>query len=159
MKHGTPFAASHPAHLIAFGFGAGLARFAPGTWGTLFAWPLGWVLGGWLEAPAYLLLVAALFALGVWACGKTGRDLGVHDHGGMVWDEVVAFLLVLAIVPREFFWQLGAFVAFRFFDILKPPPIRALERRLQGGLGVMLDDIVAAGYALLVLAVIKRVLP
>ena len=156
MKPGVAFAASHPAHLIAFGFGAGLARFAPGTWGTLLAWPLGWVLGGWLDAPAFLPLIGALFALGVWACGRTGRDLGVHDHGGMVWDEVVAFLLILAIVPRELSWQLGAFVAFRFFDILKPPPIRALERRLKGGLGVMLDDIVAAGYALLVLAFFKR---
>jgi phosphatidylglycerophosphatase A len=159
VNRGVAFAASHPAHLIAFGFGAGLARFAPGTWGTLLAWPLGWVLGGWLDAPQFLALIAALFGLGVWACGKTGRDLGVHDHGGMVWDEVVAFLLILAVVPRELLWQLGAFVAFRFFDILKPPPIRALERRLQGGLGVMLDDIVAAGYALLVLAFIKRLLP
>jgi phosphatidylglycerophosphatase A len=147
----------HPAHFIAFGFGAGLARFAPGTWGTLLGWGLGALLLPALDAPAFLALVAVAFLVGVWACGVTGRTLGAHDHGGMVWDEVVAFLLVLAIVPREFFWQLGAFVAFRFFDIVKPPPIRWLERRWQGGFGVMLDDVVAAGYTLLVLALLKRV--
>jgi phosphatidylglycerophosphatase A len=147
----------HPAHFIAFGFGAGLARFAPGTWGTLLGWGIGAMLLPVLDAPAFFALVAGAFLVGVWACGVTGRDLGAHDHGGMVWDEVVAFLLVLAIVPREFFWQLGAFVAFRFFDIVKPPPIRWLERRWQGGFGVMVDDVVAAGYTLLVLALFKRV--
>jgi phosphatidylglycerophosphatase A len=147
----------HPAQLIAFGFGAGLAPFAPGTFGTLLAWPIGWFLSGVLPAPLLLALIGALFLLGVWACGVTGRRLGVHDHSGMVWDEVVAFLLVLAIVPRELAWQLGAFVAFRFFDIVKPPPIRWCERRWQGGFGVMFDDLVAAGYALLVLALFKRI--
>ena len=96
------------------------------------------------------------FAIGVWACEVTGRHLGVADHGAMVWDEVVAFLLVLAIVPRELAWQAAAFVAFRFFDVVKPPPIRQLELRFSGGFGVMFDDLLAAGYTLLVLAVIKR---
>jgi phosphatidylglycerophosphatase A len=86
----------------------------------------------------------------------TGRHLGVADHGGMVWDEVVAFLLVLAVVPRALAWQAAAFVLFRFFDIAKPPPIRQLERRYGGGFGVMFDDIVAAAYTLLALAVVKR---
>lgn len=149
----------HPAHFIAFGFGAGLARFAPGTWGTLLGWALGALLLPRLEAPAFFSLLAIAFLVGVWACGVTGRHLGAHDHGGMVWDEVVAFLLVLAVVPREFFWQLGAFVAFRAFDILKPPPIRWCERRWRGGFGVMFDDLVAAGYALLLLSLVKRVLP
>lgn len=149
----------HPAHFIAFGFGAGLARFAPGTWGTLLGWALGALLLPRLDAPVYFALLAIAFLAGVWACGVTGRHLGAHDHGGMVWDEVVAFLLVLAVVPREFFWQLGAFVAFRAFDILKPPPIRWCERRWRGGFGVMFDDLVAAGYALLLLALAKRVLP
>ena len=148
---------AHPAHFIAFGFGAGLARFAPGTWGTLLGWGLGALLLPVLEAPALFALLAIAFLVGIWACGVTGRHLGAHDHGSMVWDEVVAFLLVLAIVPRELFWQLGAFVAFRFFDIVKPPPIRRLERRWQGGFGVMLDDLVAAGYTLLVLALFKRI--
>jgi phosphatidylglycerophosphatase A len=155
----TPgFAFSHPAHAIAFGFGAGLAPFAPGTFGTLLGWALGWLLG---ELPAaILLLVAALgFLIGVWACGVTGRHLGVSDHGGMVWDEVIAFLLVLAVLPRELAWQAAAFVAFRFFDIVKPPPIRHLERSHRGGFGVMFDDLVAAGYTLLALAAAARLLP
>ncbi|TMH38419.1 MAG: phosphatidylglycerophosphatase A, partial [Betaproteobacteria bacterium] len=88
----------------------------------------------------------------------TGRHLGVADHRAMVWDEIVAFLLVLAIVPRTFAWQLAAFVLFRFFDIAKPPPIRALERRYHGGFGVMFDDLIAAGYTLLMLAAAKQLL-
>ena len=117
------FAFSHPAHAVAFGFGAGLAPLAPGTFGTLLGWALAWALGG--LPPAVLLgTVLAFFLLGVWACDVTGRHLGVADHGAMVWDEVVAFLLVLAIVPREILWQLAAFVLFRLFDIAKPPQIR-----------------------------------
>lgn len=151
----TSFAFSHPAHFVALGFGAGLARFAPGTLGTLAAWPVGWALAGG-NAALMLGVVAVLFVLGVWACTLTGAHLGIHDHSSMVWDEFVAFLLVLAVVPRDLAWQLAAFVAFRFFDIVKPPPIRWLERRCEGGFGVMFDDIVAAAYALLALAVAKR---
>ena len=149
------FAYSHPAHVIAFGFGAGLARFAPGTFGTLLAWPFGWLLGG-AHAAAVFPVLAMLFLLGVWACGRTGRDLGIHDHGSMVWDEFVAFLLVLAILPRELGWQAAGFVLFRAFDIAKPPPIRWFERRYQSGFGAMFDDILAAGYTLVVLALVKR---
>ena len=153
----TPaFAYSHPAHVIALGFGAGLARFAPGTFGTLAAWPLGWLLAG-AHPAAVFPIIAAAFLLGVWACGVTARHLGVHDHGAMVWDEIVAFLLVAALLPREIGWQIAGFVAFRAFDIAKPPPIRWLERRYRGGFGVMFDDLVAAGYALLVLALAHRV--
>jgi phosphatidylglycerophosphatase A len=152
------FAAAHPAHWIAFGFGAGLAPFAPGTAGTLLAW-----LGGGLAlaygcAPALLVAAAALlFPVGVWACGVTGRHMGIADHGAMVWDEVVAFLLVLAVLPASLEWQAAGFVLFRLFDILKPPPIRSLERRYKGGFGVMLDDLLAAGYALLCLSVAWRI--
>jgi len=149
------FAFSHPAHAVALGFGAGLAPIAPGTAGTLLAWPLGWVLGA-AHPVAMLLTVVFLFAIGVWACELTGRHLGIPDHGSMVWDEVVAFLLILAIVPRELAWQAAAFVVFRFFDIAKPPPIRHFERRYHGGFGVMFDDIVAAAYTLVVLAALKR---
>jgi len=149
------FAFSHPAHIVAFGFGAGLAPFAPGTFGTLLGWAIAWAVP--TESAGLLLIIAAaLFLLGIWACEITGRHLGVPDHPGMVWDEVVAFLVILAIVPREYFWQLAAFVAFRFFDIVKPPPIRFLERRYGGGLGVMVDDIVAALYTLLLLALVRR---
>jgi phosphatidylglycerophosphatase A len=153
------FAFSHPAHVVAFGFGAGLAPFAPGTAGTLAAWALGWALGAHLPPQALLALAGALFLVGVWACGVTGRHLGVADHGAMVWDEIVAFLAVLAIVPRELAWQAAAFVAFRLFDILKPPPIRYFEKRYSGGFGVMFDDLIAAGYTLLVLALAQRLLP
>jgi phosphatidylglycerophosphatase A len=155
----TPaFALGHPAHLIALGFGAGLSRFAPGTVGTLVAIPLWWLIGDGDEPLVLLGLIAVLFAIGVWACERTGRDLGVSDHGAMCWDEIVAFLLVLALVPADPWWQAAAFFLFRAFDVLKPPPIRQLEMRLKGGLGVMFDDILAAGYTLLVLAIAKRVL-
>ena len=151
------FAFSHPAHAVAFGFGAGLAPFAPGTAGTALGWALGWAAGA-MPAGIFLLTVGVLFLLGLWACDVTGRHLGVSDHRAMVWDEVVAFMLVLAVVPRELAWQAAAFLAFRFFDIAKPPPIRYLERRYGGGFGVMFDDLVAAGYTLLLLAVAKRLL-
>lgn len=158
LRPSTAFTYAHPAHVIAFGFGTGLAPVAPGTAGTLLAWPLGWLLAGLLPAAALIALVAALFALGVWACELTGRRLGVPDHGSMVWDEVVAFLLVLAILPRDLEWQAAGFALFRLFDIVKPPPIRWLERRYHGGFGVMLDDLVAAGFALVILALVKRLL-
>lgn len=149
------FAFSHPAHAIALGFGAGLAPFAPGTMGTLLGWAMAWALAG-VSAEIVLGLVLAFFLIGLWACEVTGRHLGVSDHGSMVWDEVVAFLLLLAIIPAEPAWQLAAFVLFRCFDILKPPPIRHFERRYGGGFGVMFDDLIAAGYALLVLAAVQR---
>ncbi|MFL6570936.1 MAG: phosphatidylglycerophosphatase A [Burkholderiales bacterium] len=156
MLRPTPaFAYSHPAHIVAFGFGAGLARFAPGTFGTLAAWGPGWLLAD-AHPAVFFPLVAALFLLGVWACGVTGRHLGVHDHGSMVWDEIVAFLLVAALLPRSFQWQVAGFVLFRGFDIGKPPPIRWIEQRWQGGFGVMFDDLVAAGYTLLLLALVRR---
>ena len=152
----TPrFVFSHPAHAVAFGFGAGLAPTAPGTFGTLLGWVIGLALGA-VQPAAVLPAALVFFAIGVWACGVTGRHLGVADHGGMVWDEVAAFLLVLALVPWELPWQLAAFGAFRFFDIAKPPRIRYFERRYHAGFGVMFDDVLAAGYALLLLAAVKR---
>jgi phosphatidylglycerophosphatase A len=154
----TPrFVASHPAHLIAFGFGSGLAPAAPGTAGTLFAWALGWLLLATFSPAAILGAVGLCFLLGIWACQVTGKRLGIPDHGGMVWDEIVAFLAVLAILPKSFAWQLAGFLLFRFFDILKPPPIRWFERRYKGGFGVMFDDLLAAGYTLIVLAIVRRV--
>ena len=150
------FVFSRPAHLIAFGFGSGLVPVAPGTAGTLLAWPFGWYFGEAYPPEVLLPAIAALFLLGVWACGVTGRRLGIPDHGAMVWDEFVAFLLVLALLPHDLAWQAAGFVLFRVFDIAKPPPIRWLERRFHGGFGVMFDDLVAAGYTLLVLAVVKR---
>lgn len=151
------FTFGHPAHFIALGFGAGLSRFAPGTAGTLVAFPIWWLIGGAYEPAVLFGFLALLFAAGVWACELTGRHLGVSDHGAMCWDEIVAFLLVLAITPEGPGWQAGAFFLFRAFDVVKPPPIRQLEMRFKGGFGVMFDDILAAGYTLLVLALVKRV--
>ncbi len=151
------FAFSHPAHVVALGFGAGLSPFAPGTAGTLAAWAAGLALAPFLSPAAMLALAGVLFLAGIWACDVTGRDLGVSDHGAMVWDEIAAFLAILALVPRELAWQAAAFALFRFFDIAKPQPVRYFERRYRGGFGVMFDDLVAAAYALLVLALFKRV--
>ena len=155
-RPGLAFAYAHPAHFIALGFGAGASPFAPGTVGTLVAFPLWWMVGSMVGPIQTLAIAAALFGIGVWACGLTGRHLGVADHGAMCWDEVVAFLAMLAVLPDDAWWQLSAFLLFRAFDVVKPPPIRSVERRLKGGFGVMFDDLLAAGYALLVLACAKR---
>ena len=147
----------NPAHLIALGFGAGLAPGAPGTVGTLLGFPLFLLLA---PLPPTIMLVAlvGLFALGVWACGETGKALGVSDHGSIVWDEVVAFALVLAFTPQTLAWFAAAFVLFRLFDIWKPWPIRYIDRTVKGGFGVMLDDLLAAGYAILVMQIAVRVI-
>jgi phosphatidylglycerophosphatase A len=152
------FVASHPAHAIALLAGVGLIRFAPGTFGTLGAVPLHLWAEAHLHAYVHLAAIAALFALGIWAAGRTSRDLGVADHAGIVWDETVAFLLVLFFTPSAALWQVLAFVLFRAFDIFKPPPIGHFDRALHGGFGVMFDDLLAAGYSLLCLAALKALL-
>jgi len=106
----------------------------------------------------WLGVLAFAFVLGIWACAQTGRALGASDHGAMVWDEIVAFALVLFFTPPSALWQAFAFLAFRFFDIVKPQPIRYYDRRLHGGFGVMFDDLLAAAYTLLTLAVARRLL-
>lgn len=131
---------------------------APGTFGTLLAFPLYWLLQPELTSAEFLLLVALMFIIGIWACDRTGRALGATDHGGMVWDEIVAFLAVLFFTPESPYWQAAAFLLFRVFDILKPPPIRYYERTLKGGFGVMFDDIVAAFYTLVALAIGKTLM-
>jgi len=158
VKPGWRFLLSHPAHLLSLGFGSGLARKAPGTFGTLAAFPIYWVLAPRLTDWQFLIVLVGAFAVGVWVCGITGKALGVADYGGIVWDEIVAFLLVLLFTPPGWDWALLAFALFRFFDIVKPPPIRYFDSNWHGGLGVMFDDLLAAGYALLCLAVIKSVL-
>lgn len=149
------FVRSHPAHWIAFGFGAGLAPVAPGTFGALLAFPFYWLFYPALTHIQFLALIAVFFLLGVWACERTGKALGNHNHGGMVWDETVAFLLILFFVPRMIIWQAFAFLVFRLFDVNKPYPIRAIERKFTNGFGAMSDDLLAAFYTLLVLAVLK----
>jgi phosphatidylglycerophosphatase A len=159
VKPSWRFLFSHPAHLLSFGFGSGLARKAPGTFGTLVAFPMYWFLAPRLSDAMFILVLVWAFAIGVWVCDITGRALGVADYGGIVWDEVVAFLVVLFFTPPGWEWSLLAFALFRFFDIVKPPPIRYFDSNWHGGLGVMFDDLLAAGYTLLCLAVIKSVLP
>jgi len=145
IKPDLKFITSHPAYFIAFGFGSGLIPWAPGTFGTLAAYPCYWLLrlagidGLWLA-----LLCLPLFLLGVYVSEKTDRALGVHDHGGANFDEVVAMLLILSVTPANWLAWIIAFAAFRLFDIAKPWPIRWIDERVHGGLGVMLDDIAAA---------------
>ncbi len=149
------FVFAHPAHLIAFGFGSGLVPKAPGTAGTLLGLPLFWaIIRIAPDLPNQIILLIAMFVLGIWACGRAGRALGVADHGGMVWDEIVAFALVLLFTPAGVAWLVLAFALFRLFDILKPWPIRLADTRVKGGFGVMFDDLLAALYAI---AVIKGV--
>ena len=153
----SSFMLSHPAHWLAQGFGSGLSPIMPGTSGTLFAWlsfivlthrwphiftPLCW---------GYIIFIG--FFVGIWACSVTGKHLGVLDHGSMVWDEIIAFwLILLLLTPASFTTQCAAFVCFRFFDMLKPPPIAYFDQRFKGGFGVMWDDIVAAFFTLMCFA-------
>jgi len=157
-KPSAGFMLAHPAHLLAQGFGSGLSPVMPGTMGTLFAWLSFAVLSS--RWPAFFtpfnwaVIIAAGFMVGIWACERTGRDMGVADHGSMVWDEIIAFWLVLLfITPADTKTQVWAFLWFRFFDMVKPPPIGYFDRRFKGGFGVMWDDIVAAFFTLLVFAV------
>ena len=147
------FLFSHPAHFIALGFGAGLARFAPGTFGTLVAIPIAVLFWAYLSDAAFAITLIAFALVGMWAAQVTGRNLGVPDHAAIVCDEVVAFLFVLYFVGEDMFLVGVAFFLFRFFDIAKPPPIRQLDRAFKNGFGVMVDDFAAAGYTLLALAV------
>ncbi|CAJ0902115.1 hypothetical protein R20233_04718 [Ralstonia sp. LMG 32965] len=152
------FMFAHPARILALGFGSGLSPILPGTVGTLYAWLIYVVLAPWISGPIWLLIAAVGFVIGIWACARTARDLGVADHGAMVWDEMVAFWIVLAFVtPTTLGGQFAAFLWFRFFDMVKPAPIRYYDRTLKGfgvrgGYGVMVDDILAAFYTLLVFA-------
>ncbi len=148
---------SHLAHWIAQGFGSGLSPIMPGTAGTVFAWVSYIALSMYWPAIftpfTWLLIIAIGFVIGIWACQRTGHDLGSPDHGSMVWDEIIAFWLVLVLVmPGGFSTQLCAFIVFRFFDMVKPPPISWFDRHFKGGFGVMWDDIIAAFYTLLVFA-------
>jgi phosphatidylglycerophosphatase A len=158
VKPNWRFLFSHPAHMLSFGLGLGLVPRSPGTAGTLLAFPFYWYLAPRLSDAMFLFVLIWMFAIGVWVCDITGKALGDADYGGIVWDEVVAFLLVLFFTPDGLIWQLLAFSLFRFFDIVKPQPIRYYDSHWHGGLGVMFDDLLAAGYALLCLAFIKSIL-
>lgn len=157
MKASWRFLLAHPAHFLALGLGSGMSPVAPGTVGTLFAWmSYPWLRSRFGDADFLLFLLAA-FLVGIYACDRTGRDLGVPDHGAMVWDEIVPFWLVLLLCPPSESWQAAAFLLFRGFDIFKPPPIRSVDRSLKNGFGVMADDLLAAAYTLLALALARAV--
>ncbi|WP_338845264.1 phosphatidylglycerophosphatase A [Massilia sp. W12] len=161
VQPGALFMYSRLSHLLALGFGSGLSPIMPGTVGTLFGWltfamftqrwpafftPLNW-----------LIVCLAAFLIGIWACERTGRDLGVADHGAMVWDEIVAIWLVLAMLhPAPWQLQFWAVFWFRVFDMSKPPPIRQFEQRFKGGFGVMFDDILAAFFTLLLFSIWRQ---
>jgi phosphatidylglycerophosphatase A len=144
----------NPLHWLAFGLGSGAAPKAPGTFGTLAAIPL-YLLLQPLDPLVYIGITALLFLFGVWLCDRVSRDLGVHDHGGIVWDEWVGLLVTLWLAPPGWWWLLAGFLLFRLFDILKPQPIRWIDQRVRGGMGIMLDDLLAGlfGFAILQAAV------
>jgi phosphatidylglycerophosphatase A len=136
----------NPIHLLAFGFGSGLAPWAPGTFGTLVAIPC-YLLLQPLSQIYYMIIVMLGFFVGIWICEITSRDLGVHDHSGIVWDEIVGYLVTMAWAPRGWVWIVVGFLLFRLFDILKPWPIRWFDQKVTGGIGIMLDDLIAALFA------------
>ena len=137
-------------YLLAFGFGAGYAPVAPGTFGTIVGVLFYLAMAGTTPL-VYAAVVLGLFIFGVWLCHVTERDLGVHDHPGIVWDEIVGFLVTMFMAPPGWVWIAIGFILFRLFDIWKPFPIRFIERRIKGGFGNMLDDVLAGIFALLVL--------
>ncbi|MDO4436229.1 MAG: phosphatidylglycerophosphatase A [Cardiobacteriaceae bacterium] len=145
-----------PVHFLAYGLGSGLIHPAPGTWGTLMGIVLFVPLFSWLGQTGMLILSALGFALGCYLCGQTAEDLGVHDFGEIVWDEIIGVWLVLLLAPKALWAWSGwgtyvlAFLLFRLFDIVKPTPIRWFDKHLKGGLGIMVDDVLAAGYAIII---------
>lgn len=145
----------HPAQFLAFGFGSGLAPKAPGTAGTLVAIPLYLLIAQWslLYYTAFIVLAALL---GIWICGVASRQLQVHDHGGIVWDEFVGYWITMWALPRDWLWIIAGFLVFRVFDIVKPWPVSVLDKRVGGGLGIMLDDMLAGVMACLTLHIALR---
>ncbi len=146
-----------PAQMLAFGLGTGLAPVAPGTFGTLAAIPL-FLLMQPLAPWVYGLIVVGLFLVGIWICARAARSLDTHDHPGIVWDEIVGYLITMFAAPTGLWWILAGFALFRLFDILKPWPCRWIDRRIDGGLGIMLDDVAAGLYALACIQVAKYLL-
>ncbi len=148
------FSLSNPWHLLATGFGSGLSPIIPGTMGTLASIPL-YLLLVQLPLGIYISLLIASFVIGIKICQQTSDDMGVHDHGSIVWDEFVGFWLTMLLVPilqlpsNDWKWIATGFVLFRFFDMVKPWPIGWLDKRIHGGLGIMLDDVVAGVMAML----------
>jgi len=152
----------NPVHFLAFGLGSGAAPYAPGTFGTLAAIPI-YLLLMLLPLGAYLGVVLLMALVGIWLCDVTSKDLGVHDHSGIVWDEFVGYLITMVpafgiAAAASWMWIVVGFFLFRFFDIVKPWPIRQVDRHVMGGWGIMLDDILAGVYAGVVLQIAVMIL-
>ena len=160
MADNSKFRVSNPIHFLALGFGSGLLKPAPGTWGTLSALPIYALLAVTLSVSlqSYLLIVVIGFVLGVFLCGKTARDVGEHDHSAIVWDEIVGFLITMIAIEVSLANVVIGFVLFRFFDIVKPWPIRVIDKRVHGGFGIMIDDVVAGMFALVILHLVQPLL-
>ena len=156
-KPNFEFMLRHPAHVFALGFGSGLLPKAPGTFGTLAAIPF-WLLIASLPLVAQLAVVIAGFFVGIWFCQITSDNLGVHDHGGIVWDEFIGLWLTLLFIPSGWTWLLAGFLLFRVFDILKPWPIKYFDQKVHGGLGVMIDDVIAGLFAGVILLIVSQFL-
>jgi phosphatidylglycerophosphatase A len=140
----------HPVDCLALGFGSGLMPVGPGTAGTVVAIPI-YLLLQPLDLSLYLAIVAAAFIAGIYICAHTSRRLGVHDHSGIVWDEIVGYCVTMIAAPAGWEWVAAGFVLFRIFDIVKPWPIRWLDRHVHGGFGIMVDDLLAGVFAAAVL--------
>ncbi|MCV6591037.1 MAG: phosphatidylglycerophosphatase A [Marinobacterium sp.] len=138
----------NPVHFLAFGLGSGASPWAPGTVGTLAA-VIPWFWFATLSLPLYLLMLVVTTLVGIWLCERTSKDLGVHDHSGIVWDEFVGFWITMLAAPAGLTWVVIGFVLFRFFDVLKPWPIRWADTHIHGGFGIMLDDVLAGIMAFL----------
>ena len=145
---------SNPLHVLAIGFGSGLSPIAPGTAGSLAAIPFCYALGfaGTLTQIAFILFS---FIIGVYACQKATDAIGIDDHGGIVWDEFVGMFITMLLLPNTMEWLIAGFVTFRVFDIWKPWPIRPIDAKLKGGLGIMLDDVIAGGFSLVILKAVE----
>ena len=147
----------NPVHFLAFGFGSCLFAKAPGTAGTLLG-ILAWMFLVNLSLVTYIIVIVIAALAGIYFCGKTARDLNVHDHSGIVWDEIVGIWLAMILVPVTWGWIFVSFLLFRFFDILKPWPISWIDKNISGGIGIMADDLLAGGFTAIVLYVTMKIL-
>ncbi|AFZ83589.1 phosphatidylglycerophosphatase A [Candidatus Kinetoplastibacterium blastocrithidii TCC012E] len=141
--------------LVSFGFGSGLIRPGSGTWGTVLAWLL-WHIIPWylISNPVIFFIVSLGFVYGCIACKKVDDELGAHDHVGIVWDEIISFIIVLLFIPNVFYIQFVSFIIFRFFDTIKPYPINKIDKEVSSGIGIMLDDLIAAFYTIILVSLI-----
>ena len=148
-----------PVHLLAFGFGAGLSPRAPGTVGTLVGVliHIAYIVFNTGFGPRVMIVVAIVLS-GIWLCGQSAKRLGVHDHPGIVWDEIAGYLLAVLFVPDDWYWILAAFILFRVFDIAKPWPIGPIDKKVSGGFGIMLDDVIAGVFTAVALGLLQTVL-